>query len=109
MNALLAEIKDDMKNQNSGAKHILDMMQLLSNATAGIKESSDTMKNNTLSVVEQIVHLKESSKAILISGNTASRHLEKMTENAEITMTQAKQNDELTGSVHEIVAGYKVS
>ena len=109
MNALLAEIKDDMKNQNSGAKHILDMMQLLSNATAGIKESSDTMKNNTLSVVEQIVHLKESSKAILISGNTASRHLEKMTENAEITMTQAKQNDELTGSVHEIVAGYKIS
>lgn len=109
MNALLAEIKDDMKNQNSGAKHILDMMQLLSNATAGIKESSDTMKNNTLSVVEQIVHLKESSKAILISGNTASRHLEKMTENAEITMTQAKQNDELTGSVHEIVASYKVS
>ncbi|MDD7451984.1 MAG: methyl-accepting chemotaxis protein [Treponema sp.] len=109
MNALLAEIKDDMKNQNSGAKHILDMMQLLSNATAGIKESSDTMKNNTLSVVEQIVHLKESSKAILISGNAASRHLEKMTENAEITMTQAKQNDELTGSVHEIVAGYKVS
>ena len=109
MNALLAEIKDDMKNQNSGAKHILDMMQLLSNATAGIKESSDTMKNNTLSVVEQIVHLKESSKAILISGNTASRHLEKMTENAEIAMTQAKQNDELTGSVHEIVAGYKVS
>ena len=109
MNALLAEIKDDMKNQNSGAKHILDMMQLLSNATAGIKESSDTMKNNTLSVVEQIVHLKESSKAILISGNTASQHLEKMTENAEITMTQAKQNDELTGSVHEIVAGYKVS
>ena len=109
MNALLAEIKDDMKNQNSGAKHILDMMQLLSNATAGIKKSSDTMKNNTLSVVEQIVHLKESSKAILISGNTASRHLEKMTENAEITMTQAKQNDELTGSVHEIVAGYKIS
>ena len=109
MNALLAEIKDDMKNQNSGAKHILDMMQLLSNATAGIKESSDTMKNNTLSVVEQIVHLKESSKAILISGNTASRHLEKMTENAEITMTQTKQNDELTGSVHEIVASYKVS
>ena len=109
MNALLAEIKDDMKNQNSGAKHILDMMQLLSNATAGIKESSDTMKNNTLSVVEQIVHLKESSTAILISGNTASRHLEKMTENAEITMTQAKQNDELTGSVHEIVASYKVS
>ena len=109
MNALLAEIKDDMKNQNSGAKHILDMMQLLSNATAGIKESSDTMKNNTLSVVEQIVHLKESSKAILISGNAASRHLEKMTENAEITMTQATQNDELTGSVHEIVAGYKVS
>ena len=109
MNALLAEIKDDMKNQNSGAKHILDMMQLLSNATAGIKESSDTMKNNTLSVVEQIVHLKESSKAILISGNAASRHLEKMTENAEITMTQAKQNDELTGSVHEIVASYKVS
>ena len=109
MNALLAEIKDDMKNQNSGAKHILDMMQLLSNATAGIKESSDTMKNNTLSVVEQIVHLKESSKAILISGNTASQHLEKMTENAEITMTQAKQNYELTGSVHEIVAGYKVS
>ena len=108
MDNLLLEIKTDMQKQNSGAQNILDMMQLLSNATASIKESSDKMKNNTLSVVQQIEQLKESSQSILMSGNNANEQLSKMNEYAAMTTTQAKENAELTSSVHHIVSEYRV-
>lgn len=108
MDSLLSEVQTDMEKQNAGAQNILDMMTLLANATASIKESSATMKDNTLAVVGQIEELKESSQTILASGNNANEQLLKMNEFAATTTTQAEQNADLTLSVDQIVSSYKV-
>lgn len=108
MDGKLVEIKNEMAKQNDGAQNILDMMSLLANATASIKESSTQMKDNTIAVVDQIRELKESSQTILASGNNASEQLVKMDEFAATTQAQAAQNADLTESVDKIVSSYKV-
>lgn len=108
MDELLHEVKDGMTKQNNGAHEVLNMMNILSQATEQIKVSSQTMKDNTLRTVNRIEELKHSSERILRSGSTANTNLATMSDFALQISEQAKQNVDLAVSVNNLVSSYRV-
>ena len=108
MDDLLHEVQTGMKQQNEGAHEVLNMMNILFQATEEIKASSKTMKDNTLHTVNRIEELKHSSVRILESGTSANEHLGTMSDFASQIAAQSKQNMDLAVSVNNLIMSYKV-
>lgn len=108
MDILLQQVKVGMSEQNTAAQDILQMMAVLSNASNQIKDASEVMKDNTVSVAKQMIELKESSRNILESGTSANERLVQMSDFASKISSQSQENNELTEHVNKLVSSYQI-
>ena len=104
----LQEVRAGMDEQNRGAQDIMDMMRVLNSVASALSESSRQMKDETQTVVDNIVQLRASSQEILDSGSRTTSQLSQMSSFAQEASGQSQENVRLVGEVQRLISSFKV-
>ena len=107
MDTSIQSVKEKIVQQNNESDKILNMMEVLGDASGAISDSSAILKKKNDILEEQISNLQAKADDILEKSSEATRNLDLMKEKAQTAALKSEDNVKLADTVNQIVNSYK--
>ncbi|MBE6349520.1 MAG: methyl-accepting chemotaxis protein [Spirochaetaceae bacterium] len=107
MEKMLQQIQDGINEQSIGARHILEMVEVINASAHAIMEDTEKMSDNGDLVHNNMLALSDASDEILKNTHLMVTRLDEIKDSAKVASESAAVNLGLTENLNDLVVGYK--
>lgn len=107
MEKMLQQIQEGINEQSIGARHILQMVEVINSSAHAIMEDAERMSGNGDFVHNNMVALSEASDEILKNAHLMVVRLDEIKDSAKVASESAAVNLGLTENLNDLIGGYK--
>ena len=104
---MLQQIQDGINEQSIGARHILEMVEVINASAHAIMEDTEKMSDNGDLVHNNMLALSDASDEILKNTHLMVTRLDEIKDSAKVASESAAVNLGLTENLNDLVVGYK--